>query len=193
MLRVFVQRIARAMALLGGGVLLILVAVTCLSVAGRSANTVGHGDWLSAHAPTLASLLTQLGPINGDFEIIEAGVAFAILAFFPWCFINRGHAQVDIFTGMLPTAFNRLLGLFWDVVFLLAMALITWRLYIGTLSKKGYGETTLLLEYPVWWGYAACTLAAAVATVVALYMVIVRLRELAGRPGGLPIEGSVDH
>lgn len=158
--------------MLGGLVLLCLIAVTCLSILGRSANTIGHGDWLAASFPALAGWLVKLGPINGDFEIVEAGVAFAIFAFLPWCTIERGHATVDLFTSKLPDRANQVLALLWDIVYAGVMIVITWRLYEGTQNKIRYGETSFMLEYPIWWGFAACTVAAAITCVVCIYRLI---------------------
>lgn len=171
------------MALTGGVVLLLLVLITTLSIVGRQANSLGHIEWLVATLPWLSNMLTKLKPINGDFEMVEAGVAFAILAFFPWCMLQRGHATVDVFTGFFPEFLNRGLTLVWDIVFALAMIVITWRLYEGTENKYRYGETTLMLEYPVWWGFAACTFAAGIASVVCVYMVVARIVPPRENPG----------
>lgn len=182
--------IARWMALLGGLVLVGLIALTNLSILGRSTNSIGHNDWIEATLPGLSAQLIRLGPINGDFELVEAGVAFAILCFFPWCMIKRGHATVDVFTTFLPVKVNHCLDLLWDLVFAAVMVVITWRLYEGTLNKLRYTETTLMLEFPVWWAFALCTLASGVASVVCAYMVTVRVGEILSVGDERSIEGS---
>jgi len=45
-------------------------------------------------------------------------------------------------------------------------------------SKRRYGETTFLLQFPVWWSYAASLLAAIVAAVAGVYMALVRVTEM---------------
>ena len=40
-----------------------------------------------------------LGPVPGDFELVEVGTGFAVFAFLPWCQLKRGHATVDLFTS----------------------------------------------------------------------------------------------
>jgi len=172
-----ITAIARWMALLGGFVLLALIVVTTVSIIGRSLNTIGHSDFFAQKLPAVATWLTQFAPINGDVELVEAGVAFAIMAFFPWCFITRGHATVDVFTMKLPNRVVHFIGFFWDALFAFVMAIITWRVYAGTLNKRDYGETSFLLEFPVWWGFAAVTAAAAVATFIAVWMVVVRVQD----------------
>jgi TRAP-type C4-dicarboxylate transport system permease small subunit len=143
--------LAAAMALAGGLVLLALVAMTCVSVAGRALAGLG------------------LGPVPGDFELVEMGVAFAVFAFLPWCQLNRGHAAVELLTRCFGRTANAVLELVADLLMLLVAALITWRLALGALDKRSYHETTFILQAPVWWAYAACLVGALVFTVVALY------------------------
>ncbi len=54
--------LARTMALIGGIVLLALVILTCISVLGRGANTLGHSDFLNSLAPGIASDADQSRP-----------------------------------------------------------------------------------------------------------------------------------
>lgn len=171
--------VARGMAIIGGGVLSLLILLTCVSIAGRSLNGILHGSFMESIAPGFSRWLIDLGvgPVNGDFELVEAGVAFAIFAFMPLCQITAGHASVDIVANMLPRGVNRFLRMLIEVTFGAVMVLIAWRLYEGMLSKMGYGETSFLLQFPVWWAYAASLFAAVVAAIVALYMSCVRTYE----------------
>lgn len=173
-----IERLAHGMALLGGLVLTALILLICVSVLGRSLNTLLHG-WIGDIAPGLSESLLALGvgPINGDFEIVEAGVAFAIFAFLPLCQLNSGHAVVDIFTSKLSPQTNRVLQMVAEVVFAAVLVLIAVQLFSGMLAKLRFGENTFILQFPVWWGYAASFCAALVAAIVGLYMAVVRIRE----------------
>jgi TRAP-type C4-dicarboxylate transport system permease small subunit len=132
-----------------------------------------------------------IGPILGDFEIVEAGMAFAIFAFLPICQLRGAHATVDIFTQSLPPRVNRLLRLVTEAVFAAVLLLLAWYLLLGGLSKLRSGQTTLLLEFPVWWSYAASILALWVAALVAVYVAAMRAVEvLTGRASLLPEEGA---
>lgn len=193
-MRNLMLRTGRLMALLGGLVLVALVVITCVSVLGRMANTLGHNAWVESVAAPVAALLKHLGPVRGDFELVEAGVAFAIFAFFPWCQLKRGHATVDLVTQFLPPTGQRFLAMLWEVLLALVIAALTWRLIVGTLDKASNGETTFLLQYPVWWGFAFCAFAASVATVVAAYVAIVRVRDLlAGVDSLIAPEAGAEH
>ena len=175
----FMSRLARLMAATGGAVLVALIALVCASVAGRMLNTALHGP-IEAIAPGFAAwaLALGIGPIDGDFELVEAGIAFAIFSFLPLCQITAGHATVDIFTARLSLSANRVLRMVTDIVFAAVLILIAVQLYDGMLSKQRYGETTFLLQFPVWWGYAASLIGAVGAALVAVYIAAVRVVEL---------------
>ncbi|THH35101.1 TRAP transporter small permease [Aliishimia ponticola] len=143
-----VTGLARTIALMGGLVLSAIILLTCLSIAGR---TLG------------------LGEIKGSYEILEAGVAFSIFSFFPICQLHGGHATVDVFTSGLGARALAWLRAFWEVVLAAVIVFITWRLFGGVERYYGNGETTLFLQFPVWWGYAASFVAAVIASIVALY------------------------
>ena len=187
---VLVTRLARFMALLGGAVLLALVALTCVSVLGRGLNTFGHSAFLVDLAPGLAEALlaSGVGAVTGDFEVVEAGIAFAIFAFLPICQLKAGHATVDIFTDQLPAKVNRMLVAFWEMVLTLIVLLIAWRLFEGLQSKYAYGETTFLLQFPVWWAYGASFVASVIAGLIALYAAGTRVAGVLTGRGDLLIE-----
>lgn len=173
-----IDRLARSMALLGGAALGLLIVLICVSVAGRTLNTLLHG-WIGTLAPGFAqwALDRGAGPINGDFEIVEVGIAFAIFAFLPLCQLRSGHAVVDIFTSKLPLRINRVLSLIIDTVFAAVLVLIAVQLCGGMLAKHRYGDDTLILQFPVWWGYAASLVPATLAAIVGVYMACIRFIE----------------
>lgn len=170
---------SRAMAILGGIVLSGLILVVCLSILGRTANTVLHDDAVQAVLPGLSRWLidTGVGAIRGDFELVEAGMAFAIFAFLPLTQITAGHATVDIFTSWLPVPVLRVLQALIEVLFAVVLIVIAVQLKEGLDSRIRSGQTTFLLQFPVWWSYAASLFAATVAALVGLYMAAVRVIE----------------
>jgi TRAP-type C4-dicarboxylate transport system permease small subunit len=151
---------ARWLAILGGIVLVAITVMTVLSIVGRSMISLG------------------LGPVPGDFELVEAGAAFAVFAFLPWCQVNRGHATVDVFTSYLSPAANRVIDLIAELVMTLVIVLVAWRLWYGMMDKIQYGEMTFILQFPVWWGFAAAMFAATVGVLVSLFVLYVRVREV---------------
>ncbi|MCF7699507.1 TRAP transporter small permease [Loktanella sp. M215] len=188
-------RLSQLMAWLGGAMLALLILLVCASVVGREINSILHGDLATTLAPGFATWLLDLGvgPVNGDFELVEAGIAFSIFAFLPLCQITGGHASVDVFTNYLPDGINRALRVVTDLVFAAVMVLLAWQLWLGLLSKKSSGQTTFLLEMPVWWAYALSLVGAVVAAGVACYIASVRVRETLTGTAILPDDLGAEH
>ncbi|WP_245794524.1 TRAP transporter small permease [Vannielia litorea] len=183
------------MALTGGLVLVVLVILTCVSVVGRGLSTLGHSDFLQGMSQSLADLIlaTGTGPVNGDFEIVEAGIAFTIFSFLPICQLFGAHATVDVFTSFLSRRTNAFIITFWEIVFTGIVLLITWRLFYGLEDKFGNGETSLLLQFPIWWAYLAAFIAALVAAIVAVYCAVGRVMELTTDQRWLPRSEGAAH
>lgn len=155
-----VGAIAYWMAIAGGAVLIALVVVTVVSIAGRSLIFAG------------------LAPIPGDFELVEAGTAFAVFAFLGLCQFRRGHVTVDIFLSRAGPRVNAAIDVVANLLMTGAAGVVTWRLWLGMLDKRSYGETTFILQFPLWWGFAASLFGAAVFTLVCAYTVLRSLREI---------------
>lgn len=163
----FIHAIARLTALVGGLVLIVLIALVSISITGR---------WLG------------LGEITGTYELLEAGVAFAIFSFLPITQLYGAHAKVDVFTSFMSLRANRWIAAFWEIVLLLVILLIVWRLYEGTLSHYSRGGTTTFLQFPLWWPYTASFIAGLVAGVTALYCAGMRILEALQNRKILPTE-----
>jgi len=168
-----VYGLARYVAIAGGLVLTAIVAITVLSVVGR------------------AFIWAGLGSIAGDYELVEAGVGFAIFAFLPWTHLTRGHAVVSIFTDFLSARANAWIMVVSDTLMLAIAAFIAWRHWLGTVDKFNYGETTLLLRMPLWWAYAAGLVGAAALVIVAAYVFARSVREALSDNPPHPTQGLV--
>ncbi|WP_420569359.1 TRAP transporter small permease [Thalassovita sp.] len=191
----FMNKLARYMAISGGVILTLLVLLTCVSVLGRTLNTLFHSGFAQAILGDFAKTIldTGVGPVLGDFEIVEAGIAFAIFSFIPLCQITGGHASVDIFTSALPVRVNRFIQMIVEILFAGVLILIAWRLYEGMNSKMRYQETTFLLQFPIWWAYAASLVAACVSAIVSVYVAIVRIAEFFQDRTIIHVGGGADH
>ena len=100
------ERLARALALAGGAVLL---AAACLTVVS------GTSRWLTSQ------------PVRGDFEIISIASGLAVLGFLAWCTQRRGNILVDSFTTWLPARLNGVIDAFWSLVWAATTLLIAER------------------------------------------------------------------
>ena len=170
-----IAKLSRIFAYLGGGVLVALIVITCVSIVGRLLNDALHAAAVQGVAPSLANWLIAagVGPLNGDFELVESGMAFAIFAFIPICQLHGAHASVDVFVKITPPALARFMAWASEMVFAAVLVLLAWQLSLGLHDKLRSGETTFLIQFPVWWAYAfslcGAMVAALVGVVIACY------------------------
>jgi TRAP-type C4-dicarboxylate transport system permease small subunit len=178
------QGLAKIMAVLGGAVLLALIVMTCLSVVGRAVNTGLHALLDAGMLGQVAQGLINsgIGAIRGDFELVEAGMAFCIFAFLPWCQISGGHAVVEILTNRLPGPANKAVIFLSEVLFAVALVVIARQLELGFERKLRSGQTTALLQMPIWWAYGACLVGAGLAAMMSIYVALLRGAALFGVP-----------
>jgi len=166
----WLERITRTFAYAGGVVLAAIALVTVASIIGRF------------------FLFAGLGPIKGDYEIVEMGSAIAIFAFMPFAQYKRAHVVVDIFTMRLSQRVQSFLGFMGDVLIALAAGVIVWRFWLGLGEKIPYGsesvrnffsmgykpffaETTYELSVPIWIPYSFAFIGAVLFFVVSLFTV----------------------
>ncbi|MBQ0803955.1 MULTISPECIES: TRAP transporter small permease [unclassified Sulfitobacter] len=185
-----IQFLARFTAVIGGIVLTALILMTTFSIIGRAINKVLHNEFFQTQLSGLSQALLDLGvgEINGNYELLEAGIAFAIFSFLPICQFNGSHASVDVFTSFLSRKVNRWIAAFWEVVMAVVIILIIWRLFEGMQRYIGNGETTLFLQFPVWWAYAASFVAGIISCIVAVYCAVIRVIEALRDENFLPSE-----
>lgn len=139
--------------MLGGLVLLAIIIMSVLSITGRALIWMG------------------LTPIPGDFELVQSGTAFAVFCFLPWCQLNAGHITVDLLKGPLGPRRDAALAVIHNALMTLTAAFIAWRAVDGMQEKIRYNETSFILQYPVWWGYAICLPPAVMFVVVSAFTV----------------------
>lgn len=133
-----IERLARLTALAGGVVLILLSALTIISVIGRTINAYGFG------------------PIQGDFELVENGTAFVVFCSLPYCQIRFGHVSVDVLSRTFPAWLTWAISASSQIGMMIIALIITRQLYYGMMDKYQWGETSFILQLPAWWGYAAC-------------------------------------
>lgn len=129
-----IEKLAAASAFIGGA---ILTAITLMSVASIVLRSLGYQ------------------PIQGDFELVQVALAGCIALMLPWCQLQGGNLTVDFFTVRLRKTRQRRLDAIGAMLFAVVMVLVTWRTGVGAFSAKASGESTMILGFPLWIGYAA--------------------------------------
>ncbi|MFL5057056.1 MAG: TRAP transporter small permease [Microvirga sp.] len=132
-----VARVARALAIVGG---LISVATALLVTTSVTLRWLGFGS------------------INGDFELVQIGVALSVFCFLPLTQARRGNIMVDTFTAWLPLRVQRAMDAFWDFVYAGFMALTAWCLMNGARDALASGLTSAMLGLNLWPVFAATVL-----------------------------------
>lgn len=91
--------------------------------------------------------------VPGDYELVQMLSAMGIAMCLPYCQFRKGHVFVDFFTLWAPPALKR--GL--DALAALALAfcsfLLAWRIWEGMLDMYEFGEASMVIALPIWWGY----------------------------------------
>lgn len=161
---------SRAMAWFGALVLTLLAIISVISIAGRAFSFAGFG------------------PVPGDFELVEAGTALAVFCFLPWCHLRRAHADVTLFWHAYPPGLRHFLEIFSDALMLAVWLLLVWRMGIATLEFRDNGEVSFILQMPVWWGYAASFVPAALGCVAYAWRLLETLGMVAAHADSAPAE-----
>jgi TRAP-type C4-dicarboxylate transport system permease small subunit len=139
--------LARAFALAGGALLVVITGMSVASIAGRAV----------------------LGtPVPGDFELVQVGCGAGIAMFLPYCQLRRGNIIVDFFTVRAPARVQAALDAFGALTVAAVMALLAWRTTAGMLTVKAAGEVSMIVGFPIWIGYAAIVPSLALTALVGL-------------------------
>lgn len=140
--------VSRCWAFVGGFVLLAVMGVTVVSVILRS--TLGV-------------------PVPGDFELAAHGTAVAVFAFLPHCQVTGSHVAITAFTEKLPAVARSWLDGLASLLFAMIAAVLAWRAWVGVGELRQWGEVTMILGLPIWWGLASTIPSLGLLVLVNLY------------------------
>ncbi|ATE61345.1 TRAP transporter small permease [Thauera sinica] len=127
-----VEAACASLAMLGGAIFLIEAIMSVVSVVGRA--------------------LFNL-PVPGDYELVQMMSAMGIAMCLPYCQLRKGHVFVDFFTLWAPAALKRLLDSLAALLLAASAFFLAWRVWDGMLEMREYGETSMVIALPIWWGY----------------------------------------
>jgi len=145
---VALRRIAIGLALIGGGITLLVVAMSVVSLIGRKLFSA---------------------PIPGDIEMLKMAIAVAVTAFLPLCEITDNHIRVELLGHVLPRPVNRVLLCCCHCLLALVAALICWRSVLLVENSLVYHSTSTMLAVPLWIPQSLMVPSLALLVVCALY------------------------
>jgi TRAP-type transport system small permease protein len=147
-----VKWLQRVMALLGGIILLVMMAMTIVDVIGRYAFN---------------------SPLRGAGELTELLLVSVIFMGLPAVTLENGHVTVDVLTEHLPKWTERWRHYAIGVITTVILCLIGWQIWVHAAQIAAYGDVTTTLRLPIApVGYfcALCTFASAAASCVASFI-----------------------
>jgi TRAP-type C4-dicarboxylate transport system permease small subunit len=147
---------ARNLAIGGGLVFVVLVAMSIVSIVGRKLFS-----W----------------PVPGDVELLQMCAAFASSAFFAYCHMIGGDVKVDFFTHNLPPRIIARLDMFGSLLVAAFGTVLAWRTAAGAIALKEVGETSAVLGWPVWLAQALMVPGFAPPACAGIYMTFYWLRD----------------
>lgn len=146
----FLEKLAKFFAIFAGAVMVIITILTCYSVIGR-----------------------QFGsPIQGDFELVQLAMAFAVAAFLPYCQLKRGNIIVDFFTIKASQGTRDSLDRLGCLAVALMMGLFAWRTLLGGMNEQSTGSVSMLMQLPTYPAYYAMVPAFALTALIALLQAV---------------------
>lgn len=120
---------AKWLALAGGLIFTALVIMSIISIVGRKLFSA---------------------PVPGDVEVLQMSAAFASASFFAYCHLMHGDVKVDFFTAGLSGPRRCSLDAAGSLLVGLVGAVLAWRTGAGAMSLREAGESSAILEVPVW-------------------------------------------
>lgn len=153
----FLASLSRALALIGGGFLLVAIGITLTSVIGR----YGFSQ-----------------PVPGDYELVEITCAVGTFLFFPYTQAMNGNITAEFFTTGLPVRWRRVLDIVHDIIFAAVAALLAWRLGLGLMDKFQSGDSSMMIHIPLWWAYSVAVAAMALLAIVCALRAVEGIRML---------------
>ncbi|MEZ2722010.1 TRAP transporter small permease [Paenalcaligenes hominis] len=128
----FLYAVSVSLALVGAAILFLVCVLSTYSVIGR---------WLFSE------------PVLGDVELVQMGAALSIAACLPYAQMRNAHLIVDFFTLKAPPKLKRGLDIGAALLLALCAAVLGWRSVVGGIESYHYGESSMILAWPVWWSF----------------------------------------
>ena len=133
-----VKRAASAWAILGGLVILLIVAVTSTNVGAFGIDRLAR--LFGTHFPALP----------GFEDFVRLAISCAALMFFPYCQSKRGHVFVDLFTKSMPAGVQRALDVLSLVLTIFLALFLAYWMTLGLLETRADHAVSRVLGWPEW-------------------------------------------
>lgn len=155
-----IDRLAAALALAGGVLILAIMIVTSLNVGAFALDRIAR--WFGSTVPALP----------GYEDFVRLAISCAALMFLPYCQARRGHVAVDLFVSRLSPALRQGLDRCWSVAIVLLAAFLAFWMVQGMLETRADRALSPVLSWPEWPFYLPGILSLALWALVAATQVV---------------------
>lgn len=152
-----------------------LIERACVLMA-LAAGVMFSAEMLMSAVSVLLRVVTGKG-VPGDYELVQMLSAMGIAMCLPYCQLRKGHVFVDFFTLWAPASLKRWLDALAALLMAAASFLLAWRIWEGLLDMHEYGEASMVIALPIWWGYVPVVPAFVLLGITALHTMY---KELSG-------------
>lgn len=143
------------LALAGGALLVGIALMSAVSIVGRAAFST---------------------PIQGDYELVQMGVAIFVACSLPLAQIRYANIIVDFFTTGASPRTQGTLDAVGALIVAAVMGVLAWRTGVGTISIWQSGQTTTILSIPTWLTYVGMLPGLALCALAATWCAVEKLR-----------------
>ncbi|MDD3018656.1 MAG: TRAP transporter small permease [Comamonas sp.] len=119
-------------------------------------------------------------PVLGDVEMVQIACSLAIAAFLPYAQMKNAHVIVDFFTHNAGPRLRAFLDTLAALLLACASIWLTWRSTVGAIDAYRNGESSMILDWPLWWAHITIAPGFALLTLTALYTAWTQAKKLGG-------------
>jgi TRAP-type C4-dicarboxylate transport system permease small subunit len=126
------------LAVLGGGVALLIAVVTMVNVGGFAIDKIAR-----LFGSSFPSLL-------GYEDFVSLAISSAALMFFPYCQTRYGHVAVDVFMKLFPDWFGRVVDIVSAVLMMILALFLGYMMTKGVIEVRDDNTMSAILGWQVW-------------------------------------------
>lgn len=108
-------------------------------------------------------------PVMGDVELVQIGCSLAIASFLPYAQMKNAHVIVDFFTHNAGPRLRAWLDTIAALLLAVLATWLTWRSAIGAVDAYHSHETSMILDWPLWWAHITIAPGFGLLALTALY------------------------
>lgn len=119
-----------------------------------------------------------LAPLPAAYELISLMMPAVIFCALPLTVLKSGHITIDLLDGVTPRVLVPLREIVVGIFSAVALALVSWRLWVRAVDQRDYEEVSDQLWWPLWPFSTAMSLLCALAALCAVALVVLSVRRL---------------